>query len=357
MKNYSRVQFIGYEVNTFPGHAPTLAGRNPNNPYNEKYLGHDNSRIDIDTRCKIMSDAIYRARRSTHSVIDGNTLKIFMAPEFYFRGNKGVYPIEEVSRVMEKMRVTTKQTFYNNWFFVFGTALGYLKDGSSKEIFNIALVQRGGTTNADKDSALIVYKEYISPIDFISKETHLTWDDPNNRKVIIGGPGSGRTKIRPTQGSMDLRSKHIEPVGRGKEKSKSGLGGQSIFKWNNIMFGLEVCLDHAEARLRSSRVGRGSSFVQIQLIPSAGMDINDDAVATATEGLIFNVDATHVELKQNNGNYANPNTNLINPAHHIDLDNLNSVQFIGNHNNYFEGGKGSVYIYTPINIPKAKMSR
>lgn len=139
--------------------------------------------------------------------------------------------------------------------------------------------------------------------------------------------------------------------------SKSGLGGQSMFLMDNIMFGLEVCLDHAASRLRDSPPGRGRSFAQIQLIPSAGMRINDVAVATATGGLIFNVDSRHVALKRNTGNYAHPITASIDTRQPVDLAVTQGVQFKGNHDVYFDGGKGTVFIYNTENMPRTKMSR
>src|SRR5207244_11889532 len=62
---------------------------------------------------------------------------------------------------------------------------------------------------------------------------------------------------------------------------------------------LEARPDHARQRLRSARPAPGDPYVQIQLVPSAGMEIAPESVATGKDGLIFNVDATHVRLKKN----------------------------------------------------------
>jgi hypothetical protein len=88
-------------------------------------------------------------------------------------------------------------------------------------------------------------------------------------------------------------------VQRGGLCDPAAVPGDSLFEIEGITFGLELCLDHARQRLRSVRPAPGERFPQIQLVPSAGLDIEEDSVATGKDGLIFNVDATHVRLKKN----------------------------------------------------------
>jgi len=65
---------------------------------------------------------------------------------------------------------------------------------------------------------------------------------------------------------------------------------------DGISFGLEVCRDHYLKRLAHSEE---SGKVQIQLVPSAGMSIEESSVACVRDGLVFNVDGDdpHVEVK------------------------------------------------------------
>lgn len=354
MPTYTHVQLIGYQVDTFPTKLPLghpARGRNPNNPNDEHYLGHALDDIDIEQRCKIMTEAIYQARRSGEIDARGTTLKIFMAPEFYFRGRNGAYPLEKISKVAERMRSYTYQTYFASWMFVFGTVLAYLDDGSSKEIFNIAFVQRGGTRSADKDACLLVYKEFVSHIDFI-RNAGLSWSTTKKRRVLIGGPGSAGTLVRPTSGSRDLGSRQRKPVGAGREMTKSGLGGQASFVMNGLCFGLEVCLDHYQARLRDSPPARGQPYPQIHLIPSAGAEIVDASVATPKGGLVFNVDPQGVRLAKNDGTYASPSTSEITAKKSIDLDGTKAFHFTGDHDDYFPGGRGQLHLYPAQAVPK-----
>lgn len=73
--------------------------------------------------------------------------------------------------------------------------------------------------------------------------------------------------------------------------------GGSVFNMDGITFGLEICLDHA-ATPGNRNAGRldNAANIQIQLIPSAGMQIG--TLRTVTNGIVFNVDGStpHVQI-------------------------------------------------------------
>ena len=73
--------------------------------------------------------------------------------------------------------------------------------------------------------------------------------------------------------------------------------GGSIFTIDGVTLGLEICLDHA-ATTSSPATGRldSAANIQVQLIPSAGMDIKH--LQTVPGGIVFNVDGgqPHVEV-------------------------------------------------------------
>jgi len=83
-----------------------------------------------------MKDAI----RTAYATADANpdTLKVFMAPEFYFRGRQGAYAVEKLSDIPKQMREETDKFDYVDWLFVMGTSIGSLQheqlksDGSGK---------------------------------------------------------------------------------------------------------------------------------------------------------------------------------------------------------------------------------
>lgn len=155
MPTYSKVQFVAFNIG--PG---TDAGG-----VKEKYLGDTHAGKDMMTRVDVMKEAIRTAydmvrqarldessgatraarsvaqsvtdslRSANNSIARGvanaidssSALKIFMAPEFYFRGADGAYPISTVAEIIREMRSETDQDKYRDWLFVFGTAVGYQK--------------------------------------------------------------------------------------------------------------------------------------------------------------------------------------------------------------------------------------
>ncbi|WP_257458867.1 hypothetical protein [Archangium lipolyticum] len=367
---YNNVQFIGFSINTLPA-----ADADPNNPFHSKYLGNVNSKIDLSKRCQVMMDAVRTAAKSV-SIAGGNTLKIFVAPEFFFRGEQGAYPIEEVSAILPRLRQWTHSAAYKDWLFVFGTALGYLTDGPTKEIFNIALIQRGGTQSDDKDNARLVMKEYISRVDFIRPNVRTgapcpscgtfvhtsdftNWDvnRADHRLALADKPNQRMTILRPTRGSRDHLAKGTNAPGRGREGSASGLGGGGQFTMAGIRFGLEVCLDHFKARLRDSPPAMGEDYPQIHLIPSAGIQITQASVACGNQGIIFNVDGGgHVHLAQNAGTYDAPHVNnwaWYFPPNTVGWADVGLVKARKDGAEYFVGGGGLVFISHGVPIPAA----
>jgi hypothetical protein len=178
------------------------------------------------------------------------------------------------------------------------------------EIFNVALLQKGWCAPHLGDGDVrerVVYKENISPIDFL-RNKKLKWHDPKgtNRKITIDGKKG--VPALPTDGSKDLLG--VSPnvtrdtsTGVGSEISASGLGGGTVFTMDGVTFGVEVCLDHAKDRLWSFCKGpnkrAGDPKVQVQLIPSWGMSIGGSnagkEVSTVDDGLVFNVDGARME--------------------------------------------------------------
>lgn len=132
MAKYAKAQCVAFHVR--PG-TKEVHGT-------EIYLGKDKATDDIDNRCAFMISAIQKAydmvksntpkpqkvSRSVNNSVDSDpVLKIFMAPEFYFRGSEGGYPVELISEIIPKLRKETDQEKYKHWLFVFGTAIGYNK--------------------------------------------------------------------------------------------------------------------------------------------------------------------------------------------------------------------------------------
>lgn len=388
---YSHIQCIAFFTRIDAKQKQTLFGENGSMAKNFVYAGNSDDAKDIKRKV----DRFIAGMQTAKSMADGssNVLKIMMGPEFFLRGAKGAYSIDDVATILEQLRKETSKEEYKDWIFIPGTAIASLDDalGNGKEVYNIALIQQGGFSRPDGSHEALVYKEYVSAIDFLSTGVGHKFRDPMSshyRKAVLDGKvetllatqGSRDTfsslegllanfcsfmspdpaqrarlandvviddasqsrgleainallstrftlanirtsyreiatrvsdsyKNKPiidqfneflkdikTKASPDDAFKGFDPNidyrGPVAEEGHHSLAGGTIFSMAGVRFGLEVCLDHAEKRLRTSIDNSGGKQkpVDVQLIPSAGMTIILDAVATRKNGIVFNVD-------------------------------------------------------------------
>lgn len=341
---YSYIQFLGYEIDTSP--SGLFGGQ-------RRYTGIGNTAQDIDLRCQLMEAAIERAYEQRQT--GRGLLHLFMAPEFFFRGADGAYDLDDVATVISKLQDLVKAKKWEDWIFVFGTILGVSSKheagnplivnlGAMHEVYNFALVQRGGFGNDKNLRALwarVVMKEYKSDIDFLG----------------------GRAGWGP--GLQDGGVQHLEVLERDKNKKKltrnevqhRAYDGHGVFDLAGVRFGLETCLDHGVRRLRSHPLARGQTWVQIQLIPSGGMAIQPGAVVTQTGGYVFNVDGTRpgAELKRVDEQKKDPvnmDAKLAVAQAQVGARNVSPVAV--NVNRIFPKGAGRVCSYEAVRIPIAK---
>ncbi|HUI43921.1 MAG TPA: hypothetical protein VL523_18315 [Terriglobia bacterium] len=234
----------------------------------------------------------YRATESIPDDEDRKTLKIFMAPEFFFRGPYGAYrDIGWNAKILSMLRTETSKTQYADWLFVHGSALfstdkmvNNVKVGNLLE--NYALVQKGGPKTSEHHD-IIIAKEFPSHVDFKHPGVgDLQWFDPATTRAKVGGfdqrnfmPEGGRTD--PIHGSTPSE------VLDANTPSASELVGGTIFTMDGILFGLEVCRDHLIGRLAHSHE---SGKVQIQLVPSCGASIETASISCINGGIVFNCD-------------------------------------------------------------------
>jgi hypothetical protein len=342
---YNQVQFLGFyaDVSSIGGGFTTATGR---------YSGSTDINKDIHKRCRIMRNAMSTALSLSNR--SNNVLKIFMAPEFFFRDVNGAYPVEKISAIAEKLRDKSKRNEFQDWLFVFGSALGYLPSGgNTREAFNVVLVQKGGVAHADGIHDRLVYKEYVSHIDFL-RGGGADWANAATRLASIGG---GVHQVRPTEGSRDLGSLAVAPHTR--EHQSSPYGGGSVFTMDNITFGLEVCLDHAKKRIKNATKAPGSRKPQLQLIPSAGMSITVPSIEVVNNGLVFNVDGLRPlvggtpavdVVKKTGGAYVRQNSQADSTVSQGTWDWMTVTR-----SKYFQNaGNFRVRAFSPQNIPPAE---
>lgn len=305
MSNYSKVQFISWEVHTGPfvvTRPPVKTGLysgllDPTPDNRTDVLGQC---WDIEARLAFTADAITKAELSSDR--SAGTLKVFMAPEFLYRGAGGAYlhdlidgwdgqapaefnlPAPYNGRwrgLFGGLRALVAQPKYEDWIFVFGTALSASfpsarqRDGKfvidvrqPGEIYNCALIQRGGALHGTDN--YVSRKHYISPIDF------LQW----NGAVAQHTPGT----------VLPLDPRAVVPadvMGVNEGGALFRIPGINDSLGKPIDFGIEICLDHALSANSANRYGRirtAGQSVKIQLVPSGGMRLQPDSIRLQPAG-------------------------------------------------------------------------
>jgi len=315
---YHYVVCIGYKVKT--DKLEQKGGR-----YTPIYEGAWGDRVDLYNKRDKLKQAIEQAFKDYKTKFlsgkspkvnpkqDEDTLRIFMAPEFYFCGKQGAYDMDTVAQILPEMRNITKADDYKHWLFVLGTAIGATrlntqcptchgqtelisdptdplrhrtlvwcgkckaKDPRMPKMMldNFAVIQKGGE-NTDAN-AYLIQKEWMSHVDYRRPNPKPDWDDPANRQVEVRGLIA---EAIPSEGSS-------QPGTVAQSLYKDERMGGSVFTMDGIRFGVEVCRDHYKGRLKASP---GPLNIQIQLIPSAGVDNLQDQNIVAP--IVFNVDGS-----------------------------------------------------------------
>lgn len=308
-----------------------------------KYSGLKDDAADMQQRCKDLIRAIQAAyaladRDGRNYNADGTMLKIFVAPEFFFRGRNGAYDhgvvhgleqqtdkkgkvvVKPRSGIVELMRGEIDKPAYKDWLFVLGTAIAASEDvettcthkdckgpiefdvdastGKSKPrcsvdrkhkvaekvlgafVENVAFVVKEGEVQT-------VSKELVSHVDFVGHKS-----GKDDRVTLKVGKKDQKLTVERHDAPSGYKSASNVPTKFTDER----MGG-CVFTVDGVTIGLEVCLDHAATKA-SNTSGRlaHSGNIQIQLIPSAGMTIG--ALRTVQGGIVFNVDGAtpHVQV-------------------------------------------------------------
>jgi len=172
-------------------------------------IGEENAvdnRLDFEGQIADITERLqftYKAIEKAHelAVKHPTTLKVFMAPEFLYRGKGGAYIHDLINGWIQgppdEFKLTgfdgrfpglfgylkrfAAENRFSNWLFVFGTAIsasfparsetnkGWVVDSTKMgEIYNTALIQRGGELTTDE--AYASRKRYIASIDFIKSQ-------------------------------------------------------------------------------------------------------------------------------------------------------------------------------------------
>jgi len=287
MSNYSKVQFISWEIHTGPNESKAKAFYDGlcNPKVSDRRLDIYGQCCDIEARVKFTADAIDKARRSITP--DAGTLKVFMAPEFLFRGAGGAYLHDLINGweraappdflvpdackakwggLFGELRALVAKAEYEDWLFIFGTAISASFPTRSKtdpsfdlskkgEIYNSALIQRGGLAHGAH--TYVSRKHYMSDIDFIDEYSSSKLHNMGNAAPLDPAPLVPRDILGVNEAGAVFR---IDTI--------SGPTGAPID------FGIEICKDHLCSGGNEAhgygRIRTSNQMVKIQLVPSGG---------------------------------------------------------------------------------------
>lgn len=328
---YDQIVFIGYVIDT----APKV---NPDGT--RTYLGLADPAEDIAARCELLSGALQVAASLLPPPASPpvSTLYVFVAPEFFFRGDTGAYAMDDVQLAVEGLQAIAADAQWDNWAFEFGTIVGQYESsvpGQKVQIVNFALVQEGGLAAQGADGARAIVKELKSRIDFIAQDAF-----PGG--LLVGA----------------VEHPKPAPPHSGSSQQLAAYDGAGIFAMYDITWAVEICLDYYEKRLQQSPQLPGNSEVQVQIVPSCGADIEEGNMIAQPGGYIFNVDGMRKNAHANLFKAATPLVKLpLATSAPVNIADVMLTKFSPPQtvpvSDLYANGSGTILVYAPVPVPPA----
>ncbi len=340
MAKFGQVQFIGYAISTKPAFcaADGGGGDTGNRKY---YLGDEHDERDLEARLGLLAKVVAQAQDAF--VRDRDVFKVFVIPEFFFRGAYGAY--------REKDAATRLKSGVTDLLKKFGPDIDLSLWGTA------LLVERGMDLNAPEiknagslgDEYLHIYEACRDFRANLGKETpslrdilfHLDeLEDPATRTIepeldplaavmeqMLRGCDRrapvvvsnkclitlGRERCLAVQKQFkscvdfvlnyyhdQARSKGNEncylqtfvnypPIAATVTERKGHDADQyGVFDWQGLNIGVEICLDHIRKRLVQVENG-----LDLQIIPSCGAEVTPGCIAARAGGYVFNCDGDY----------------------------------------------------------------
>ena len=327
-QKYTHIQTLSLDISTGP--APALLANNVSNPECHSaqsvgtqktgstspqdvacYVGLANLTEDVKRRIVIMTKAVDAAYEMSSK--DEGTLKVFLVPEFYFRGPYGAYvlhtkeantrreqaafPISQIAAALENI---VQQAKFKDWFFVFGTVVGVDKSfhpndvENEREFINFSLMYKGGDPagSSAKGMRFVAPKTYVSKIDFLSPQR-------DSGSTIATDPDDIGHEVFDSKKLLDEAHDLLEAA-------DYDVIPHNWFRLDGILFSIEICLDHRlglavrsflNYGLQRLQIPQGgdaglsygtmTKLAQVSLIISAGMVINEHNLVLRKGGAVF----------------------------------------------------------------------
>jgi len=278
------------------------------------YLGEKSIKSDVRRRIAVMKEAVEVAYEEANK--DSTILKIFNAPEFFFRGPDGAYELTRIQgdraeypaflEIQKELTAFVAQERFEDWLFVFGTVVTYQRvkspDGRMYEYQNFSLVLRGYDPNktSSRGKRFLVPKRYVSGVDFLDRID----------KSIVPYPTD---EVYDPTVWEELRGELAKGYG-------FVLVDDQWLAIDDMLFSIEICLDHAAGRALFSSVSLFSArglykipiacgesvtygnlprhLAHVSIVTSAGFVVETRSLVPTTKGSIFLQDGFHPDQPQ-----------------------------------------------------------
>jgi hypothetical protein len=265
---YSKAQLIAYTVPTLHNGPP---GPLPN-PIHAKIA----TLTDPDEKARVQrffNVVTWAKTLANFSATD--TLKIFMAPEFYFRppGDNNAYTFNRMINIMECLKQLFTEPSWAHWLIVPGTIFSALPGNAKNAAEELELQGQDG-----KKHKLKLDKAYM-----------------NTCLLVKGGSTSGpshffhKRRVSTIDGAPTEQAAQHNPHFHGLLEDFAELK-QRLITIDGIRFGVDVCLDHLMRQSKETMLLFPSKNLpappplDIQLITSCGIQPDPQAIATKTGG-------------------------------------------------------------------------
>lgn len=337
---YTKIQCIGMCICTTPGDLTTIEDMSDEG----RYLGDPNAGDDISRRLQFIRTAVEKAAEQADT--DKATLKVFVVPEFYFRGDHGAY-FDPNEILTNKYMALCQNIFkdYPHWLFVLGSFLTakakvdptveptqslYNTGDSLLDVYHklhppTKAVATAGERTGLRTLLKALDEELAPSADCLAASPDASFQDVLRRTLdycdgkagieisnysynfYCHGHGDVRVRrvlkmykskedfiLNSIDGNYTQTITKYKQFPTGNEIKKNDLDDYAIFQVGNIWIGLDICLDHSRRRLFEHLTNHTDNYVDLQIVTSCGMDVRPTAVIARTGGHVFNCDGEYI---------------------------------------------------------------
>jgi hypothetical protein len=274
---YKYFQFIAYQIPTF-GYDLKPFGPGEKCAAVADITVDENLRVSPDPLNRLLRLAAVVNEAYRYADTQADTLKVFVAPEFYFRPatpkNAYSYSSQERDLILEILGHMFVNVKYKHWLIIPGTIIANLVRASGDQYFyNTAPVIAGGRSKL----LTAVEKHQPSTIDGVPVTGGIA--NPNCRENTF----------------LDFYSSWPQQKKR-------------VFSYGGLQFALDICLDHAGPGLNrdrrfeivdthrmakrvASRIhNEEGTEIDLHILTAGGMNIDQDSIAAKVNGYILRAD-------------------------------------------------------------------